>query len=164
MGKEPALSPVEGAGSEGQPKTQYTLSRGEGPQTLPPPLRDTLTLIHRYPRMNNRGFLHMDYAIFKTGGKQYRVKPGDVLDVELLPLEVGDSAEFEEVLAVSDGGEVNFGSPHVAGARVVAQVQSHYKDRKLMVFKYKAKTRYRLKKGHRQNYTRLVIQDIQTGG
>ena len=106
----------------------------------------------------------MDYAIFKTGGKQYRVKPGDVLDVELLPLEVGDSAEFDEVLALSDGGEVSFGTPHVAGARVVAQVQSHYKDKKLMVFKYKAKTRYRLKKGHRQNYTRLVIQDIQAGG
>ena len=106
----------------------------------------------------------MDYAIFKTGGKQYRVKPGDVLDVELLPLQVGDSAEFEEVLAVSDGGEVNFGSPYLAGAKVVAQVQSHYKDRKVMVFKYKAKTRYRLKRGHRQNYTRLVIQDIQTGG
>ena len=59
----------------------------------------------------------MDYAIFKTGGKQYRVKPGDVLDVELLPLEVGEAAEFAEVLAVSDGGEVNFGAPHVAGAR-----------------------------------------------
>ena len=99
----------------------------------------------------------MDYAIFKTGGKQYRVKPGDVLDVELLPLDVGDAAEFDEVLAVSDGGEVNFGSPHVAGAKVVAQVQ-------LMVFKYKAKTRYRRKRGHRQNYTRLVIQDIQAGG
>lgn len=92
------------------------------------------------------------------------MKPGDVLDVELLPLQVGDSAEFDEVLAVSDGGEVSFGSPHVTGAKVVAQVQSHYKDRKVMVFKYKAKTRYRLKRGHRQNYTRLVIQDIQTGG
>lgn len=106
----------------------------------------------------------MDYAIFKTGGKQYRVKPGDVLDVELLPLQVGDSAEFDEVLAVSDGGQVSFGSPRVAGAKVIAQVHSHYKDRKVMVFKYKAKTRYRLKRGHRQNYTRLVIQDIQTGG
>ena len=106
----------------------------------------------------------MDYAIFKTGGKQYRVKPGDVLDVELLPVAVGDSTEFNEVLAVSDGGEVSFGSPHVSGAKVVAQVQSHYKDKKLMVFKYKAKTRYRLKKGHRQNYTRLVIQEIQAGG
>ena len=106
----------------------------------------------------------MNYAIFKTGGKQYRVQPGDVLDVELLPLAVGDSAEFNEVLAISNGGEVTFGAPVVAGAKVVAQVQSHYKDKKLMVFKYKAKTRYRRKRGHRQNYTRLVIQDIQAGG
>ncbi len=106
----------------------------------------------------------MDYAIFKTGGKQYRVKPGDVLDVEKLPLEVGSLAEFEEVLAVSDDGEVNFGTPTVAGAKVLAEVESHYKDRKVIVFKYKAKTRYRRKKGHRQNYTRLLIQDIQAGG
>ena len=106
----------------------------------------------------------MNYAIFKTGGKQYRVQPGDVLDVELLPLAVGDSAEFDEVLALSEGGEVRFGNPRVAGAKVVAQVQSHYQDKKLMVFKYKAKTRYRRKRGHRQNYTRLVIQAIQAGG
>lgn len=106
----------------------------------------------------------MDYAIFKTGGKQYRVKPGDVLDVEKLPLEVGSTAEFDQVLAVSDGGEVNFGTPTVAGAKVLAEVQSHQKDRKVMVFKYKAKTRYRRKRGHRQNYTRVLIQDIQAGG
>ncbi len=106
----------------------------------------------------------MDYAIFKTGGKQYRVKSGDVLDVELLPVPAGDAIEFSEVLAVSEGGQVRFGAPRVAGAKVVAQVQSHYKDRKLMVFKYKAKTRYRRKRGHRQNYTRLIIQDIRVGG
>lgn len=106
----------------------------------------------------------MDYAIFKTGGKQYRVKPGDVLDVEKLALEVGEVAEFDEVLAVSEDGHVNFGSPIVAGAKVTAEVQSHYKDKKLMVFKYKPKTRYRRKKGHRQNYTRLRIQGIQSGG
>ena len=103
----------------------------------------------------------MDYAVFKTGGKQYRVKLGDTLDVEMLPYEIDSVAEFEEVLAVSDGGQVTVGSPHVPGAKVLAQVQLHYRDRKLMVFKYKAKTRYRRKKGHRQTYTRVVIQDIQ---
>jgi len=103
----------------------------------------------------------MDYAVFKTGGKQYRVKPGDTLDVEMLPNEVDSVAEFKEVLAVSDGGQVTVGSPHVAGAKVLAQVQLHYRDRKLMVFKYKAKTRYRRKRGHRQPFTRLLIQDIQ---
>ena len=103
----------------------------------------------------------MDYAVFKTGGKQYRVKPGDILDVEKLPNEVDSVAEFGEVLVVSDGGELTVGSPYVPGASVLAQVQSHYKDRKLIVFKYKAKTRYRRKRGHRQTYTRLLIQDIR---
>ena len=103
----------------------------------------------------------MDYAIIKTGGKQYRVKPGDELDVELLPSPVDSVAEFGEVLALSDGGEVTIGAPLVEGAKVTAQVLSHYKDKKLMVFKYKAKPRYRRKRGHRQTYTRLRIQDIE---
>ncbi len=103
----------------------------------------------------------MDYAVFKTGGKQYRVKPGDTLDVEKLPTAVGSIAEFGEVLAMSDEGEVTFGSPFIPGARVLAQVRSHYKDRKLIVFKYIAKTRYRRKKSHRQTYPRVLIQDIQ---
>ena len=103
----------------------------------------------------------MDYAVFKTGGKQYRVKPGDTLDVEKLPVGVAAVAEFGEVLAISDGGDVTVGSPYVPGAKVLAQVQAHYTDKKLMVFKYKAKTRYRRKRGHRQDYTRLLIQDIK---
>ncbi len=104
----------------------------------------------------------MDYAVFKTGGKQYRVKPGDTLDVEKLSVAVDSIAEFGEVLAISNNGEVTFGSPMIEGARVLARVDSHYTDKKLMVFKYKSKTRYRRKKGHRQTYTRLVIQDIQS--
>ena len=103
----------------------------------------------------------MDYAVFKTGGKQYRVQPGDTLDVELLPNAVDSIAEFSEVLALSDGGVVTIGAPLVEGAKVTAQVVSHYKDRKLMVFKYKAKNRYRRKRGHRQTYTRLSIRDIE---
>ena len=103
----------------------------------------------------------MDYAVFKTGGKQYRVQPGDTLDVELLPNAVDSIAEFSEVLALSDGGVVTIGAPLVEGAKVTAQVVSHYKDRKLMVFKYKAKNRYRRKRGHRQTYTRLRIRDIE---
>ena len=103
----------------------------------------------------------MEYAVFKTGGKQYRVKPGDTLDVEKLSVSVDSMAEFGEVLVISDGGEVTFGSPYVPGAKVLAQVQSHHKDKKIVVFKYKAKTRYRRKKGHRQDYTRLLIQDIR---
>jgi large subunit ribosomal protein L21 len=106
----------------------------------------------------------MDYAIVKTGGKQYRVSPGDVLDVELLTADAGATTQLDDVLAVSRDGEVRFGTPTVPGARVIAQVQSHYKDRKIIVYKYKAKTRYRRKRGHRQNYTRILIQDIETGG
>ena len=103
----------------------------------------------------------MDYAVFKTGGKQYRVQPGDTLDVELLPNQVNSIAEFDQVLALADDGEVTSGAPLVAGAKITAQVLSHYKDRKLMVFKIKAKNRYRRKRGHRQTYTRLLIQDIE---
>ena len=103
----------------------------------------------------------MDYAVFKTGGKQYRVQPGDTLDVELLPNEIDSIAEFDQVLALSDGGEVTIGAPLVDGAKITAQVLAHYKDRKLMVFKIKAKNRYRRKRGHRQTYTRLRIQDIE---
>ena len=105
----------------------------------------------------------MDYAIVKTGGKQYRVSPGDVLDVELLEAEEGSTTELDQVLAVSRDGQMRFGAPIVEGARVIAEIQSHYKDRKIIVYKYKAKTRYRRKKGHRQNYTRIRIQDIDTG-
>ena len=106
----------------------------------------------------------MDYAIVKTGGKQYRVSPGDVVDVELLSAEEGSTTEINDVLAVSRDGEVEFGKPFVDGARVVAQVQTHYKDRKIIVYKYKPKTRYRRKRGHRQNYTRILIQGIEIGG
>ncbi len=102
----------------------------------------------------------MEYAIFRTGGKQYRVKPGDILDVEKLPLSVGSVAEFDDVLAVSDNGEVKFGSPVLPGIKILAQVQSQYKDTKILIFKYLAKKRHRRKKGHRQQYTRLLIQDI----
>ena len=105
----------------------------------------------------------MDYAIFKSGGKQYRVSTGDTLDIEKIAAEVGSIAEFSEVLAVSDNGEVNIGTPTIAGAKVLAEVKEHRKDRKLIVFKYQSKTRYRRKLGHRQNYTRVTVQDIQAG-
>ncbi len=106
----------------------------------------------------------MDYAIFKSGGKQYRVTTGDTLDIEKITAEVGSIAEFSEVLALSDNGELNIGTPTVAGAKVLVEVKEHRKDRKLIVFKYKSKTRYRRKLGHRQNYTRVTVQDIQVGG
>ncbi len=106
----------------------------------------------------------VDYAIMKTGGKQYRVSPGDVLDVEKLPAEEGAYVEIGDVLAVSRDGELTVGNPMVADASVLAHVRSQYKDDKVLVFKYKRKVRYRRKKGHRQPYTRLQITSISHAG
>lgn len=105
----------------------------------------------------------MNYAIFKTGNKQYRVKTGDIIDVDKLSAEVGSWTELKDVLAVSRDGELIIGQPLVPDASVLAQVQTHAKDRKITVFKYKRKVRYRRKKGHRQQYTRLTISGIFLG-
>ena len=105
----------------------------------------------------------MNYAILKTGGKQYRVAPGDVIDVEKLPAEEGSSLQLTDVLAVSIHGEVTIGTPLVPAASVLANVREHAKDKKIIVFKYKRKVRYRRKKGHRQSYTRLFISAIMLG-
>jgi large subunit ribosomal protein L21 len=106
----------------------------------------------------------MDYAILKTGNKQYRVKPGDIIDVEKLPVEEGSSIEFTDVLAVSRDGEMTLGTPQVPGASIHAHVREQGKDDKIIVFKYKRKVRYRRKKGHRQHYTKLAITSIWLGG
>src|SRR5947209_521951 len=100
------------------------------------------------------------YAVVRTGGKQYTVREGETLDVELLPAAAGDSIELGEVLMVGEGADVAVGSPLVAGARVVADVVEHGKGDKIIVFKYKAKTRYRKKIGHRQRFTRLLVKEI----
>jgi large subunit ribosomal protein L21 len=106
----------------------------------------------------------MDYAVLRTGGRQYRIKPGDLIDVDKLPAEEGSYVQFSDVLAVSKGGELTVGNPLVGDASVLAQVRSQYLDRKILVFKYKRKTRYRRKKGHRQPYTRLYITSINLAG
>jgi large subunit ribosomal protein L21 len=106
----------------------------------------------------------MDYAIFRTGGKQYRVRPRDVIDVEKLPIEPGSQVEMGDVLAISRDGNLQVGHPVVAGARVVAEVEAQTRDRKIIVFKYKRKIRYRRKNGHRQPYTRLAIRELLLEG
>ena len=103
------------------------------------------------------------YAVVRTGGKQYKVEPNQLLDVERLPAEVGAVVELSDVLLVADGNDVTVGQPQVAGARVVAEVMEHGRGPKLIVFKYKNKTRYRKKTGHRQAYTRLAIRQILIG-
>ena len=106
----------------------------------------------------------MDYAVFRTGGKQYRVRPRDVIDVEKLPVDPGALVEMGDVLAISRDGNLQIGQPLVAGARVVAQVQAQTRDQKIIVFKYKRKVRYRRKRGHRQSYTRLAIRELLLEG
>jgi large subunit ribosomal protein L21 len=105
------------------------------------------------------------FAVVETGGKQYKVAPGDQLDVEYLGVEAGQQFDLGRVLMVgSDGGEVLVGSPLVDGARVVATVVAEHRGDKLIVFKYKAKKRYRRKNGHRQMLTRVSIDDILADG
>ena len=108
--------------------------------------------------------VELNYAILKSGGKQYRVKPGDVIDVERLSVEEGSSVELADILAVSRDGEITVGNPIVPQASVTAHVRAHDKDKKIIVFKYKRKVRYRRKKGHRQHYTRLAITSIVVNG
>ena len=102
----------------------------------------------------------MDYAIIKTGGKQYRVSNGDIIDVEKLKVDPGSEIELDQVMAVSVDGELSVGTPVVEGAKVVAMVQSQDRAKTIRVFKYKSKTRYRRTRGHRQPYTSLQIMDI----
>ena len=105
----------------------------------------------------------MIYAVIRSGGKQYKVEPNQLLDVERLPADVGAVVELSDVLMVADGDDVTVGQPRVTGARVVAEVMEHGRGPKLIVFKYKNKTRYRKKTGHRQAYTRLAIRQILMG-
>jgi large subunit ribosomal protein L21 len=100
------------------------------------------------------------YAVIKTGGKQYRVSPGDSVEVEKLPYEVGEQIELDQVLLVGNGSGVKIGRPLVKGAKVKATVTRQAKGRKIIVFKYRPSKRYRRKKGHRQHYTRLHIDEI----
>ncbi len=104
------------------------------------------------------------YAVIQTGGKQYQVKSGDVIDVEKLEAEVGTRVELADVRLVSVESGLSVGTPTVDGAMVTAEVQDQFRGPKIIIFKYKSKTHYRKKNGHRQSYTRIRIQDILTGG
>lgn len=101
------------------------------------------------------------YAIIETGGKQYKVQEGDVIYVEKLEANEGDSVTFDKVLVVSNGEGLVTGTPLVANAVVSGKVEQQGKSRKIVVFKYKAKKNYRRKQGHRQPFTKVVIDKIQ---
>lgn len=101
------------------------------------------------------------YAVIKTGGKQYKVSPGDVIRVEKIPGEPGQEVELTEVLLVGDGAEVKIGQPVLEGAKVVAVIKDQGRSRKIIIFKKKRRKNYKRKRGHRQYYTDLEIKEIQ---
>ena len=101
------------------------------------------------------------FAVVKTGGKQYKVAEGDIIQVEKLPAEAGKKVELGEVLMLCDGGKVTTGSPPVAGAKITAEVVAQNRSGKLIVFKKKRRQNYRRKKHHRQDFTVLKITDIK---
>jgi len=109
--------------------------------------------IHRFRRTEI-------YAIIETGGKQYKVAPGQIIDVERLDVAEGNTVELDKVLLIANGDKVTVGTPTIDGAKVVATSQGEGKGKKIIVFKYKPKVRYRKKTGHRQLYTRLAIDKI----
>ena len=102
----------------------------------------------------------MSYAVIQTGGKQYRVAEGDIIEVEKLDVEAGSSTKFDEVLLVSNGSAVSIGAPHVAGAAVTAEVVEQAKAEKVIAFKFKRRKGYHRTVGHRRRITRLKITSI----
>jgi len=104
----------------------------------------------------------MKYAIIEAGGKQYRAEEGKTLTVDLLTANVGDAVTLDKVLMLVDGDSVTVGTPYITGASLDATVKEHFKGKKILIFKYKPKIDYRRKTGHRQQYTRLLVQSIVT--
>ena len=102
----------------------------------------------------------MKYAIIESGGKQYRAVEGETIDVDLLHLEAGTKVKLDQVLLVANDGKYNVGTPTVSGAKVNAVVVDEIKGKKILVFKYKSDINYRIRRGHRQKYTRLEIKKI----
>ena len=101
------------------------------------------------------------YAVIATGGKQYKVKEGDILRVEKIPGEIGADVSFDKILMFSDGENVKIGRPVLDDVAVNGHIVSQGKSKKIIVFKYKRRKRYRRKQGHRQQYTAVKIDNIQ---
>ena len=100
------------------------------------------------------------YAVIQTGGKQYRVAPGDMLKIEKLDGNVGDSIAFDKILLTSDGENVNLGKPYLEDIKVHGSIARQGKEKKIIVFKYKRRKGYRKKQGHRQSFTLIKIDNI----
>lgn len=100
------------------------------------------------------------FAVFKTGGKQFRAEPGARIRVPSLEAEPGDAVTFDQILLASDDGDVKVGEPLVEGARVTAEVVRHGRDKKIIVFKRKRRKGYRKKQGHRQGFTEVRVNEV----
>ena len=100
------------------------------------------------------------YAVFRTGGKQFRAELGKKIRVPVLENEPGDSVTFDDILLASDGKDVQVGAPSVKGAKVKAEVVRHGRDRKIIVFKRKRRKGFRRKQGHRQGFTEIRVEEI----
>ena len=103
------------------------------------------------------------YAVVRTGGKQYRVASGDILEVEKLSGDIGDTVTLDDVLLIAEGDSVTVGQPTVEGATVTARITGQYRGKKIQVFRYQPKKRVRVRKGHRQYLTRLEIDSVTLG-
>jgi len=104
------------------------------------------------------------YAVVRTGGKQYRVEEGRAVKVDHLPGEPGDTIELADVLLMGEGEAITIGAPTIEGARVMGTIAEQGRNAKIIVFRYKSKTRSRKKTGHRQHFTKIVVDDILAAG
>ncbi len=112
-----------------------------------------------FKKPSARGFPIM-YAVIQTGGKQYRVKEGEYLKVETLPVEAGEQIEFDKVLLIQNDAGITFGKPFVEGGKVTATIRSHGRHKKVHIIKFRRRKHYMKKQGHRQNYTEIEITGI----
>ena len=101
-----------------------------------------------------------NFAIIQTGGKQYKVSPGQKIKIEKLNVNEGDNFVFDKVLLTLEGENMKIGAPYIEGAKVEGKILRQARDKKKIVFKYHSKTRYRKKKGHRQHYTEVLISSF----
>lgn len=104
------------------------------------------------------------YAVIKTGGKQYRVSPGDMLKVETIDAEVGATINFEEIMMIANGDDITVGTPTIASAKVAALVVAHGRAKKIEIVKFRRRKHHQKRTGHRQNFTQVQIQNINGEG
>jgi large subunit ribosomal protein L21 len=105
----------------------------------------------------------MSYAIFRSGGHQFRAEPGATVRVPLLAADAGATVTFDDVLLASDGKQVLAGQPQVKGAKVTAEVVRHGRDKKIRIFRFARRSGYRRRAGHRQDFTEVRIRDVKVG-